>query len=172
MSLSKDSREDSGQEVQKSDLVSFMEDWNRGEVLSSAIRNISAETILRSGLSARRLSLLDRWENIEPAGLDGSVPDREPLKKWIHDSESLLSFIVRLSREPDLLGSNAVNDLPIIDSISESDFIHEQWRWPWTESRIAIYKKPKKFDKAKLVKLGTIAGLGLIGLAVYFDEEE
>ena len=165
-------------------LIEFGEAWERGEELRSVVTRLPGELVLKSGLSARRKSLLDRWDVLESPELDGSLPDGaiETLGKWNHDAEVLISYVVRLgrqSREPYRAPDGRVYSAPptdpeelpqVIDSIDEAEFVDDDWCWPWPDRPAVVHEKPK-WDKGKLVKFGVVAGLGVMALVTYLDEE-
>lgn len=159
------------------ELTSFMKIWDRGENLISVIRKLPGETILKSGLSAQRRSLIERWNCFDPPSLDGSIPNEEPLLKWIRDGEALIAFVVKFGSDPEAFSTSKNNiskyngTFDVIDSTNESDSFRAGWRWPWPVKDLEPYKKPK-WDKSKIVKIGAVASLGLIALVSYFDEED
>lgn len=170
-------RADADAHPESNKLTSFMKIWDRGENLISVIRKLPGETILKSGLSAQRRSLIERWDRFDPPSLDGSVPDEEPLLKWIRDGEALIAFVVEFGNDPETFftsKNNILKDndaLEVIDSANESDSFRGGWRWPWPARDLEHYKKPK-WDKGKIIKIGAVASLGLIALVSYFDEED
>lgn len=178
------SNDDSTLDAEDIGLIQFGESWERGNELRSVIERLPGELVLKSGLSARRRSLLERWEVLESPGLDGSLPDGslEALNKWIHDAEVLISYIVRIGRSlKDPLKKNGgrvysgppvdPEDLPqVIDSLDESEFVSDEWCWPWPDRAIMKSEKPR-WDKGKLIKFGAVAALGAMALVTYLDEE-
>ena len=165
-------------------LAEFGSLWGRGEELRAVVTRLPGELVLKSGLAARRKNVLERWDNLESPELDGSIPDGAPaaLAKWNHDAEVLISYIVKIGREardpyraPDgrvySAAPTSPDDLPMVmDSMDESDFVDDDWCWPWPDRPVATQPKPK-WDKSKLVKFGVVAGLGVMAIVTYLDEE-
>lgn len=166
------------------ELVEFGDRWARGEELRSVLSRLPGELVLKSGLSAQRKSLLERWESLESPELDGSIPDGAiaALGKWNHNSEVLISYIVKIGREarephraPDGRVYSAPPtdpaDLPeVMDSMDESVFVDDEWCWPWPEKQAIVQQKPK-WDREKIVKIGVVAALGVIAVVTYMDED-
>lgn len=169
-------------EAGDAELIEFGEHWERASELRSVIQRLPGELVLKSGQSGRRNALLERWDALETPGLDGEIPEGalEQLDKWIHEAEVLISYIVKIGRESrsPRRGDGRVysapqsdpGDLPqVIESIEEAEFIEDDWCWPWPDRTIA--KAKPKWDKGKLIKFGAVAGIGVMALMTYLDEE-
>jgi len=167
-------------------LIEFGELWERANELRDVVKRLPAQIVLKSGLSARRNHLFARWDGIEIPELDGVVPDASlnGLKKWIHDAEVLIAHIVNIGRgvgRPKNKGPDgriysgppvASEDLPqVINTIDEADGVSDQWCWPWTSRALATREKKSGLNKGKLIKAGVVAGLGLMAVLTYLEEE-
>jgi len=150
----------------------FMDQWDRGEELRSILEKLPARAILRSGQSARLKKILDRWDNIESPGLDGSVPELEyeKVSKWIRDAEIMAAFIAKIIKDDSITPIHTKDETYIIlNSISEANFICRDWQWPWDQ----IEKQKddsKKWDKSRIIKFGIVAGIGVAAILTYLED--
>jgi len=165
--------------------IAFAELWERGQELASVLARLPSALILKSGLAARRKSLLERWGSIEEPSIDGSMADDAvpTMRKWNHDAEVLISYVIKVGREYEspFRGQDGMiysgppvdpESLPqVIDSIDEADSVDDYWCWPWEQKAIAEQPKKKWYEnRATVTKIGVAAGLGLLALVVYMDE--
>ncbi len=178
---------DGGPEVdQDARLIEFGELWERANELHDVVKRLPGQLVLKSGLSARRNHLFARWDEIEIPELDGVVPDASlnGLKKWIHDAEVLIGHIVNIGRGVGQLKNKGTDgriysgpivdpeDLPqVINAIDEADGVSDQWCWPWASRALATRENKSGWNKGKLVKAGVVAGLGLMAVLTYLEEE-
>lgn len=151
-------------------IVEFMVMWHRGEELLSVLRKLPTEIVLKAGQSARRNSLISQWEDLESPGLDGSIPDgaSKAIADWNRSAESTIAFIINISKDTSANETAPKTYFHTIESIEDSPFISDLWCWPWERKEV---NGDKKWNKEKLVKLGVVAGLGLMALVTYLDEE-
>lgn len=158
-----------GHDHLEGDLLSgFMDLWSRSEELLSVLKKLPAELVLKTGQSARRNSLISQWQDLESPGLDGSIPDgaSESVRAWNHCAESAIALIVNLAK--DARESSSKINFQTLESIDDSSFISDAWCWPWEHKEV---QSVEKWNKEKLVKFGVVAGLGLMALVTYLDED-
>lgn len=160
--------------------------WERGDELISIILRLPSDLVLKSGLSAQRLALIDRYDSLEPPPLEGDCDPEEvkALGRWIHDAETIIAYIVKIGQgdvlkktSPKITYSAKItdpDDLPkVLDSMSDSDFVSDNWSWPWNyrKSSIAVKEKAKWYS-GNAVKFGVLAGVvGMIAI-VAVDEDD
>lgn len=164
-----------------SNYFAFSERWERASELYGVLSRVSNEDILKSGLSARRQDLIKRWELIEYPGLDGDIPDGsiDSLDKWIKDASALISYVLNNNNVNGVgeskIFSNPHDVDPVYDesisSLSEADWINDEWCWPWKNN--SLKKKSKSgWNKGVLVKAGVVGAVGLFAIMAYLDEDE
>ncbi len=174
---------ESDEEESEAEFTEFGDRWERANELRSIVTRLPSQVVLKSGLSARRNHLLERWNELDTPNLDGTLPDGalEGLNKWIHESEILISYIVNIGREAQnpkpsdgrVHSGPAVDEeeLPqVIATINEVDWISDSWCWPWPEKSLSMAIR-KKWDKGKLIKFGAVGALGLMAIVTYLDED-
>lgn len=175
-----------GTELER-EIAEFNESWDRANELRSVVNRLPSELVLSSGISARRNNLIERWSDIETPNLDGTIPEGATagLKKWCHDAEVIVSYIVQLqqsSRIADKGHSDGrvyagphvpAEALPqVIEDFDEADGIHDSWCWPWEKKALAISKKKKDaLDRGDILKIGVFGLLGTIAILAFFEED-
>ena len=162
------------------DLQAFSRLFERSSDLRDVLMKLPGHIVLQSGLSARRNQLIKEWEILESPGLDGSVDPEalDAISAWIHKAEVSIAYIIQIDKEEkkavfaeSLYGEMEV-EYEIVDSVDEIDCVSNEWCWPWKEKR-----QPKKLSEdgersKRLFKYGALAGLAVIGLVAYMDEDE
>ena len=159
-------------------LEEFSQHWERSSDLRDALSKLPGHLVLKSGLSARRNKLVEGWDQLESPSLDGEFSDAAvaALRKWIHEAEISIAHIVQIGQQEKqhsfgraFAATPDVAQFEIVESISEVDFVSDEWSFPWVEKRLA--KRAKSFDKEKLFKYGALGALGLIAVVAYMDED-
>jgi len=163
--------------------------WVRSEELRSVLQRLPRQAVINAGMQHRREQLLERWEDLETPGLDDDVIDTDmvgALRLWIHDSETLIRYIIFTGDTAADEGAEPANELPtaprlaVVDSLSDAPAVTEEWHWPWIKGwddpvkrrRILNPKKKKETSLKRKLFYGALgAGAVYIG-ARYLDEED
>lgn len=175
-----------GTELER-EIAEFNESWERANDLRSVVNRLPGELVLKSGISARRNNLIERWSEIDTPNLDGTLPEGATagLKKWCHDAEVIVSYVVQLrqeSRVADKKHSDGrvyagphvpAQELPqVIDNFDETDGISDSWCWPWETKALAVSKKKKDaLDRGDILKIAALGLLGTIAIIAFFEED-
>jgi len=152
--------------------------WERGEELLSIILKLPGSLVLKSGLSAQRSNLVNRWNSMDPPPLDCSYSkdERECISKWIHDSELLIAYIVKIGDSKKGLKSSNKDEesdnYDLISDISESDFVTDSWSWPWNYTVPKTHAQVRRIAKSNMVKMGVIAAVAGMIAIVAIDEDD
>jgi hypothetical protein len=163
-------------------LETFSNLFERSSNLRDILSRLPGHLVLQSGLSAKRKELVDKWDQLESPGLDGyvSAGAMSQLQKWIHDAEISIAYVIHLGKEErdsglDRAFAGNVDDDPefeLVDSIDELDFVSDKWCWPWDSKRAKKKISKSGLDKKNLLKYGAFAGLGILAIAAYMEDEE
>lgn len=155
----------------------FSQYWERSSELRDVLSRLPGQLVLKSGLSAKRGKLLERWDHLPSPGIDGSIDSDalDVVKAWIYEAELAIAFIVQIVKEERATALSRVfsNDdyveFEVVNSIDEVEYVTDEWCWPWPCTPARASKKG--IDKDKMFKYGALGALGLIAVVTYLDEE-
>jgi hypothetical protein len=158
-------------------LEEFSQLWERSSELRDILSRLPGQVVLKSGLSSKRNSLIERWDKLESPSIDGTLsPEALPaLEKWIYEAEISISYIIQIRKQEKsealgrIFGGRASElEFEIVEQLSEVEFVSNNWCFPWPEPKVT---KKKSASRDKLFKMGGIAALGAIAVVTYLDED-
>ena len=164
--------------------------WARSEELQSVLRRLPRKAVINAGMQQRREQLLERWEDLEAPGLGDDEVGSDmvgALRSWIHDSETLVRYIVftgdtgtvptTAAPDGEMPGAGAsANELPTaprfaaVESLDSAPAVTEAWHWPWLKGWDDSAKRRRILNpsKKKATSLRRKLMYGLFGVgAVY-----
>jgi hypothetical protein len=162
--------------AQSDDYVTYSEEYrvwlDRAGDLHEYLLRMPASVLEPAGMDGRHQQLLDRWEGLAPFDDDVGEDELTQLRAWIHDSETLINYIV-YERQPPGSTKKAVKKRARpqpIEALEEADGVQEDWHWPWIEGwdnpakRDRILNPPK--DKKTLKKVLIVGGIATAAVII------
>lgn len=162
--------------AQNEDYVTYSEEYrvwlDRAGELHEYLLRMPAHILEPAGMDGRHQQLLDRWEGLMLPD-DGVTEDElGQLRGWIHDSETLINYIV-YERQPPSSTKKTVRKRArpqLIEELAEAGGVQEDWHWPWIvgwdnpAKRDRILNPPK--DNKTLKKVLIVGGLATAAIII------